>query len=71
MAKKHNPPKRDIEIKLILPGAMQAVPNQPLAPLYEITVTRSDGVAPSGTEAFLVLMKCFEGGALDHPLIPS
>lgn len=58
-------PKRDIEIKLFLPGT-QAVPDQPLAPLYEITVTRSDGVAPNSTEAFMILMKCFEGGAINH-----
>jgi hypothetical protein len=67
MAKKHNPPKRDrdIGIKLTLPG-VQAVTNQPLAPLYEVTVTRSDGVAPNSREAFMILMRCLEGGALDH-----
>ncbi len=63
--KSPKPPQRDIEIKLHMPGT-EAVPGQPLADLYEVTVTRSDGIAPNGTEAFMILMKCFEGGALDH-----
>ncbi|RMN62027.1 hypothetical protein ALQ55_200147 [Pseudomonas savastanoi pv. savastanoi] len=67
MAKQKSNPKRDIEIKLFLPGT-DAVEGQPLAHRYEITVTRSDGVAPIGTEAFMILMKCFEGGALDHSM---
>ncbi|MGP5371440.1 hypothetical protein ACTXN4_28845, partial [Pseudomonas helleri] len=66
MAKQYNSSKRGIGIKLVLPGVIQAVPNQPLADCYEVTVTRSDGVAPNDTEAYMILMRCFEGGALDH-----